>query len=228
MRLSVLLITMLAAAAVSPAADNSLQEALAKIDQAAAGFKGMTADITKVAHLDVISENTTEKGTIKVKKVKPHDIRILVDIREPDPKQYAISGNKALIYYPKRNEVEEWEVSRQQRALGDQLMLVGFGNAADLNASYSVQYGGAETVAGQKAIRLDLTPKSQELLQHFPKVQLWISSDTGLPVQQKFYQKGSKDFNLVTYTNVAPAPNLSEADVKLNVPKGAKVVRPQR
>jgi outer membrane lipoprotein-sorting protein len=224
MRPLVLILTLFTA--LAPGADNSLQAALAKIDQASAGFKGMTADVTKVSHITVIDENTIDKGTFKVKKMKPHDIRILFDIREPDPKQWSLSGNKAEVYYPKRNEVEEYDISAQYRSFANQLMIVGFGNAADLTSAYSVQYGGSETVAGQKAVRLDLTPKSKDLLQHFPKVVLWISDDSGLPVQQKLIQP-SGDYSMATYTNIKLAPNLSEAEVKINLPKNAKRLHPQ-
>jgi outer membrane lipoprotein-sorting protein len=225
MRPFVLILTLFAAPA--PAADNSLQAALAKIDQASAGFKGMTAEVTKLSRITVINEDTIDKGTIKVKKMKPHDIRILFDIREPDPKQYSMSGNKGEVFYPKRNEVEEYDINAQQRSFVHQLMFVGFGNAADLTSAYSVQYGGNETVAGQKTVRLDLTPKSKDLLQHFPKVVLWISEDSGLPVQQKLIQP-SGDYSMATYSNIKLAPNLSDAEVRINPPKNAKRIHPNQ
>jgi outer membrane lipoprotein-sorting protein len=224
MRLFVLILTLFAA--LAPAGDNSLQPALAKIDQASAGFKGMTADVTKLSHTTVINEDTIDKGSIKVKKMKPHDIRILFDIREPDPKQYSMSGNKAEVYFPKRNEVEEYDINAQQRSFANQLMFVGFGNSADLTSAYSVQYGGNDTVAGQKTVRLDLTPKSKDLLQHFPKVVLWISDESGLPVQQKLIQP-SGDYSMATYTNIKLAPNLSDAELRINLPKNAKRIRPK-
>ena len=206
------------AAAVLPAADN-LQSALARMDQAAAGFKGLTADMKKDHFVKVIEDHTVDEGSIKVKRAKPKEFRMLVDVTRPDPKKYSIDEKKVQLYLPKQNTVQIYDLSGKNRALAEQFLLLGFGsNSADLTSAYTVQFGGAETVDGQKATRLELTPKSKEILQHVPKIELWISDANGLAVQQKFYEPGG-DYTLATFTNMKPAPNLTDADVKLDFPK---------
>ena len=75
------------------------------------------------------------------------------------------------------------------------------------------------TVAGEAATRLELTPKSQEMLEQWKKIDFWISDKTGYAVQQKFYQAGH-DYLLVTYTNVQPRADIPDSEFQL--PKGAK------
>src|SRR5215510_6867693 len=76
-----------------------LDAVLARADEAAKGFKGLSADVHKVSHTAVINENTVDDGTMLVKRPKPRDMRMLVDIQKPDPKTVAIAGRKVEIFY---------------------------------------------------------------------------------------------------------------------------------
>ena len=44
------------------AADGSLQEVFSRMDQAAAKFKGLKADMRKLTHTDVINEDSVDVG----------------------------------------------------------------------------------------------------------------------------------------------------------------------
>jgi outer membrane lipoprotein-sorting protein len=90
-----------------------------------------------------------------------------------------------------------------------------------------VTLGGPEKINGQDTTRIELVPKSHDLAVQFPKIELWISDDLGISLQQKLYQQG-KSYSVATYSNVHLNPPLSEADVKLNTPKGVKTTRPSR
>ena len=202
------------------AADNSLQGAFGRMDTAAAGFKGLRADLTQMSHVDVMNDDTTESGKIAVRRASKKDIRMVVHMAPPNERKVSLGTNKVEIYYPKMNTVEEYDFGKAG-ALRDQLMMLAFGSTSkDLLSAYTVELGGPETVAGQKTTRLDLVPKDKELRARFPKVQLWISDDTGLTVQQTMHQPG-KDYIRATYSNIQLA-NLSEAEVKLEVPRDAR------
>ena len=211
----------------APAADGSLAATLARMDEAAAKFKGLQADVQKISHMAVINEDTVEAATIAVKRPKPNDIRVLFDFKPPNPKQVAIAGVKAAIYYPEINTVQEWDMGKD-RSLVEQFMLLGFGsNSKDLGSAYSIRLGGPETVAGQKATRIELIPKSQDVLEHLKRVDLWISDTMGIAVQQKLFEPGG-DYLLATYTNIKLRLNLPDSAVKLDLPKSVKREYPQK
>jgi outer membrane lipoprotein-sorting protein len=211
----------------APAEDSSLAATLARMDEAAAKFKGLQADVQKISHMAVINEDTVEAATIAVKRPKPNDIRVLFDFKPPNPKQVAIAGVKAAIYYPEINTVQEWDMGKD-RSLVEQFMLLGFGsNSKDLGSAYSIRLGGPETVAGQKATRIELIPKSQDVLEHLKRVDLWISDTMGIAVQQKLFEPGG-DYLLATYTNIEVRLNLPDSAVKLNLPKNVKWEYPQK
>src|SRR5579872_1404109 len=130
-------------------ADNSLQAVFTRMDQAAAKFKGLKADMTKLSHTDIINEDSTDTGTIAVKVPKPHDLRMLIEFQKPDQKSVLISGTKVDIFYPKTNTVQEFDFGKNHRSQMEQFLRLGFGsNSKDLQDAYLVTLGGSETVAG--------------------------------------------------------------------------------
>ena len=197
-----------------------LETTLAKMDQAAAGFTGVAADVRKSAYNSVLKMVDVESGRFLMKRAKSRDIHVLFDIKDPEPKQYAMDLHKLEIYLPKIQTVQEYEVGRY-KSLAEELLLLGFGTTSkELSSAYTVSLGGPETIGNEKTTRLELIPKSKEMLAHLTKVDLWISDATGLPTQQKFYTPGG-NYNLATYSNVMSNPNLPDSAVKLNS-KGAK------
>jgi outer membrane lipoprotein-sorting protein len=210
-----------------PAADSSLAATLARMDEAAARFKGLQADMQKISHTAVINEDSVDAGTIAVKRLKPYDIRVRIDFQSPNPRQVVIAGVKGAMYYPGINTVQEYDLGKS-RSLVEQFMLLGFGsNSKDLESAYSIRLGGSETVAGQKTTRLELIPKSQDVLAYLKKVDLWISDAMSIAVQQKFYESGG-DYLLTTYTNIKLVPNLPDSAVRLDLPKSVKREYPQK
>src|ERR1035437_5160684 len=220
--LFVLMGTLLGLVSVSlgmAAADPLLDAVLMRLDQAAINFKGLTADIRQVAHTDVVNVDDLASGTIVVKRVKPHDTRIRIDL--PDPQQIVtIGGGKVQVFKPKTNEAQEVELGKN-RGVVDQFMLLGFGsNSGELRNAYTVTSGGADSINGEKTTRIILVPKDPEILARVKKCELWIS-DKGWTVQQKFHPDGG-DYMLSTYSNMKLNPNIADKDLKLELPKGVK------
>jgi outer membrane lipoprotein-sorting protein len=221
--------TLLAAASVRAVAQNAgaLEAALARMDATSAGFRGLTVDLQKVAYTAVINQKEVDEGTMAVKRPKPKDLRMLIDLKKPNPRTIAIQGGKVEMYFPKINTVQEYDAGKSRRLM-EQFLLLGFGStSADLKGAYHIKLLGEETVAGQKATQIELVPKSKEALAHLKRVELWLSDATGLPVRQRFHTGGG-DYSEATYTNAKLAPNLPDAAVKLNLPKGVKRETPQK
>jgi outer membrane lipoprotein-sorting protein len=124
--------------------------------------------------------------------------------------------------------VQEIDVGNgKDRELLEQFFLLGFGTSrADLQASYNVRLVGPDTVGGQKAQRLELIPKSKEVLQHLLKFEMWVA-DNGYPIQQKFYLTGG-DYQVATYSDMKINPDLPDSALKLNLPLHVKREYPQR
>jgi len=214
-------------APVAPPPAEALAELLARVDRAAAGFKTMTAGVRMVYHTAVINDDSVDIGTIYLKRSRPGDIKMLIDVTQPDPKAYTIDGRKAEVYLPKAKTVDEYDLGKY-RGLVNQFMLLGFGSSSqELESGYTIRLVGTAPVAGQNASQLELIPKSKAVLEHLLKVELWVSDATGYPVQQQFLLPGG-DYRMVTYTDVKVNPNLPDSALKLQLPRGVKRQTPQK
>ena len=201
----------------------TLDQILAKMDQNAAKFKSVTAKVRWIAYIAVIKEENASTGTLRMKRTK-RDVSALVEFTAPDPKSVAVSGSKLEIYYPKMKTIEEYSLGG--REVAEKYLALGFGASGnDLKADYNIKEAGTEQMNGEKVTRLELIPKSEKVLQQFPKIELWISDATGYPVQEKFFQSGG-DYTLIVYSDVTINPSLPDSSFKLNPPKGVQRVSP--
>ena len=219
--LSGTLLSLTAASFGAPAADTPLEAVLARMDQASANFKGISADIRKMSHTDVVNVDDVASGTIIVKRVKAHDTRIRIDLTDPRRQTVTIGGGKVQVFYPQTNEAQEVDLGKN-RGVVDQFMLLGFGsNSAELKSAYSVTLGGMDSIDGEKTTRIMLVPKDREILARVKTCELWIS-EKGWTVQQKFHTGGG-DYVLSTYTGMKLNPVIADKDLKLELPKGVKL-----
>jgi outer membrane lipoprotein-sorting protein len=207
-----------------PAADPTLAGTLAKMDQAAFRFKGLSANVSSVQHMEAIHEDDLQSGTMLVKRAHPKDLHVRISFEKPDAKVAVADGNKVELYYPRSGEIQTVLLGKKRSLVGMVLMLGFGGTAKELQDAYNVALGGAETVAGESATRLELVPKSTDMQEQWKKIDLWISDKGGYAVQQKFYEHG-KDYTLITYTNVRLNPDIPESafNLKLEAPKGTKL-----
>jgi outer membrane lipoprotein-sorting protein len=202
------------------AADDPLKAVFQKMDDAAPKFKGLTADMKYLSHESVIDEDDRNTGTITVRTPKPRDIHILIDFKNP-AKTVEISGSNVRMFLPNAMEVQTYDISKGHRAEFEQFARLQFGTTSkDLLSSYTVTLGGPEKIEGQNATRIELVPKSHDLATQFPKIELWISDDLGISLQQKLYMQGGKDYSVATYSNVKLRSNIPDSAVKLTLPKG--------
>lgn len=220
------MLALTSALAAHPNAPDSLESVLERMDRTAESFRSFAADVRSVQHTAVIDEDDISTGTILLKRAN-RGIDVIIEFTAPDRKAISLHSQKAEIYYPKMRTVEEYDISRY-RALADQFLLIGFGSSGkELASSYSMKVMGSDQVAGLQATRLELVPKSTEVLKNLKKLELWIPESADYPVQQKFYLAAG-DYRLATYTNVKKNPPLSDSDLKLKVPKDVKRVFPQK
>lgn len=205
----------------------SLNDVYLRLDRAAPGFKSMSADIQRIVHTAVINDNSTETGTIRLKRQKAHETRMLIEFTKPDPKSVALADDTVSVYYPKIRTVQIYNVG-DKRGLIDQFLLLGFGaTSAELKEAYNVTWAGTENIAGQSTSHIQLAPKSKEVLLRLKSADLWISDATGLPVQQKFLTSSAGDYMVVTYSNLKHNAPLTDGALKLSYPKGVQVQHPQ-
>jgi outer membrane lipoprotein-sorting protein len=206
----------------------SLESTLGHMDTLSKGFRGVTADVRKISFTYFAKDTDEESGRIFLYRASPQDMRMLVEFTKPQERAVSYAKNKVLMYLPKANTVQEYNLGKESR-LVDQFLLLGFGSSgADLRKSYSIKYVEMTTIDGEKADHLLLEPKAGEAKDHVRGIDLWIANPGGYPVRMKVLQP-SKDTMEFQYSNLKLNPSsLTEASVRLKLPKGVKKETPQK
>jgi outer membrane lipoprotein-sorting protein len=217
LRAFVLCLTLAGSAALAAAADN-LQQVLARMDKAAAVFHSMTAHVTQVTHVDVLNDDTTEIGTVTMKKVGPDEVQGKVDFTSPDVKTVTVEKRRVQEYLPKINTLRIYDLDRHGAQL-DKFFMIGFGTSGtELAANYDVMILGPQ--------HLQLIPKSPEVKHYIVKVELWIPEQGDpYPMREKITEP-SGDYILVTYSDLQINPSLKPDALQLKPPPGAKIEHP--
>jgi outer membrane lipoprotein-sorting protein len=204
-------------------AGEPLSDVFAKLDKAAATFKGMKANVVQTVHTAVVNDDSIENGNVKLRRAKPGDTRILLEFTNPDPKFIALEGDEGRMYLPKQKVVQVYDLSSRRNVV-EKGLLLGFGStSAEIKESYDVSWVGSESVNGQPAAHIKLVPKSKEVLQSIKQADLWLSLAAGTPIQQRVLTSGGGDYTQLTYSDVKLNPPLSDKDLRLSLPKGVLV-----
>ena len=224
---TLLFLITLSAAPVTPSDD--LQPILARMDKAASDFRTMTARGTYVTHTDVLNENSTETGTLVMKKVQVGEVQGLIDFLSQDKRTVAFENRKLRIYYPKINTIREFDLGKHGEKL-DQFFMIGFGTSGTaLAKDYVVSVIGREPVEGKegvRAIRLRLVPKTAEAGKYVKEVELLIpESGDPYPLQEKISQP-SGDYSRISYSDLKINKPLPPDALRLKTSPGVKTEYP--
>jgi outer membrane lipoprotein-sorting protein len=208
------------------AADDDLQQVLARMDKAANDFKSMTAHVAYVTHTDVLNDNSTEIGTVTMRKVQPGEVQGLVDFTEPDRKTITFEKRRIQEYLPKIKTLQVFDLSKHGEQL-DKFLMIGFGTSGmELAKDYNVSLLGRENAKGAAAIRLQLIPKATEARQYVVKLELWIPEQGDpYPLKEKIFQP-SGDYRLTTYSDLKINPPLEPNALQLKLPPDVKTEYP--
>jgi outer membrane lipoprotein-sorting protein len=198
----------------------TLDGVLAHLDQSARDFHSLSADVERTKVTVVVNDRSTETGTILVRGEK-----MLLDLKSPDPRTILRTGDNLYLYEPGLNRVEEFNLGKN-RGLVDQFLLLGFGTQGkQLRNGYKISFVGEPSLDDKKTAELELTPKSEDVLKQFSKIQIWFDETLWLPAQQQLFEAGSGDYMIVRYSKIDRNPNIPDSKFKQHWPKGTEKIK---
>jgi outer membrane lipoprotein-sorting protein len=203
----------------------SLDAIFARMDKAAKDFKSATANLHQVEHTAVIDETTAEDGVLHMKRAKG-GILLRVNFDQPNQRVVALDGHMVVIYLPKANEAEKYDVSKYtSKNTVEQLLLLSFGAAsgAELNKNYTVTGGQTENIDSTLTTRVELVPKSDEMRKAILRITLWIPEGQQYALKERVDKPG-KDYIEWTYTHPELGKPLPDSEVTVKLPPGVHVV----
>jgi outer membrane lipoprotein-sorting protein len=212
----------LSAAAASKKERLDLSQIFSHMNQSAKHLKTLSADLAYTKVTVLVNDFSTESGKMYFRNLKSPDI--LIDFQTPAPKVILFRKNKAEIYQPRINQIQEYDLSKHA-SLVQQFLLLGFGTSSkEMQEVYEVKYLKEDQLGNDTTAVLELTPRKASLAAQLSKIQLWISEESWLPVQQKFFEAGG-DYSIARYSSVKVNRNLPSSTFRIREAKGAKRVK---
>jgi outer membrane lipoprotein-sorting protein len=196
---------------------------LSRMDEAAAAFSAMSADVRLTTYNATIDDKTVENGTLIMQRLKKNgSVRAILDFsHEKDARVIAFLGNIVRMYYPKTQFYQDYDFGKNSNVL-QQFLLLGFGSSGkELAEGYDITAEGAENIGGQDTTKLLLIPKLASVKEKLLKIEMWIPANAAYPVQQRFYQPAN-NYLLATYTGINFKPAISGKQLDFKPPHGAK------
>lgn len=213
-----------ASAAARKPSGVGLKEILSHMDDSARRLRTISTNLEYTKVTVLVDDRSTEYGRLYYHKSKNPEV--LLKFERPDPKVILFKKNKAEIFLPKTNQIQEYNLE-QHRGLVQQFLLLGFGTeSSDLKKAYEVKLMGEEELAGDMAAVLQLVPRNEKVSAQLAKVQLWISEESWLPIQQKFFEP-SGDYLVTRYSSVRVNRSIPSSTFRLHAPKDAKRIKMQ-
>jgi outer membrane lipoprotein-sorting protein len=199
-----------------------LSEVLSRMNDAAKRLKNLSADLEYTKVTVLVNDKSTEEGRLFFRKGKTPEIRI--EMQPPESKVILIRKNKAEIYLPKINQLQEYNLE-QKSGLVEEFFLLGFGSeTGELKKSYRLKYLKEEELAGDTTAVLELTPRKESLASQLTKIQMWVSEESWLPVQQQFFEAGG-DYLIARYKGVKVNLGIPSSTFEIHPAEGVKRVK---
>lgn len=200
----------------------SLEQLLLRMDESGKRLRTLSAELTYTKVTVLVDDHSTETGQIFFRKGSSPQIRI--QIEKPEAKTILVRGNRAELFYPKINQVQEYSLD-EHAGLIQQFFLLGFGTEIEeLRRAYALKPIGDEKLDGQVTTLLELIPRQPKVANQLEKVHLWVNPETGLPVQQKFFQPGG-DYMIARYTSVKVNRKLPGSTFQLQDARDARRIK---
>jgi outer membrane lipoprotein-sorting protein len=197
-------------------------EILARMDERAKHLKTVSANLQHTKVTVLVDDRSTENGQLFFRKSKNPEIRI--EFQKPEPKVFLVKKNKAELYLPKINQIQEYDLE-QKSELVQQFLLLGFGSeSGELRKSYNLKFLKEEDLDGDTTAVLELIPRKAGLAAQIAKIQLWVSEESWLPVQQELFEP-SGDYLIARYTSVKVNRDIPASTFELRPNPGAERVK---
>lgn len=201
---------------------HDLAEVLSHMNESSKHLKTLSANLEYTNVTVLVNDKSTQEGRIYYRKSKGTELRI--DFEKPDSQTILFKKNKAEIYLPKINQIQEYNLE-QRSELIQQFLLLGFGTeTGELRKAYDLKLLSEEDIEGETTALLELIPRVSSVAAQLTKIQVWVSEESWLPVQQQFFEPGG-NYLLARYTAVKVNMSVPSSTFEIHPALGASRVK---
>src|SRR5262249_43781752 len=121
----------------------TLDQVLAKMEENGKNFRSMQANLERTKVTVIVNDKAMDSGMVYFAR-RGKDPRIMVDIAKPEEQRMLIDQGKALLFFPKLKQVQEYFLGKDQDKA--EFLLIGFGQSnQDIRNVYDTTLVGEET-----------------------------------------------------------------------------------
>lgn len=203
-------------------APRGLQQILARMTDEAKQLRTVSANLEYTHVTVVVDVRSTESGRFFMRNPKKPEM--LVRFLKPDASTVLFKHDRLEMYRPRINQIVEYNLKSHSNVI-QQFFLLGFGtDAKTLAAAYSVKLDGESNLGGAATAVLDLAPRNTSILRYFTRIQVWVSEESWLPVQQKFLSPDG-DYSVARYSGVRVNERLPASTFRISAAPGVERVK---
>ena len=205
------------------ASDSGLEKIMAKMDETSAKFRSAQANFIWTTFNSVVNEESgRQTGKIYFQR-NGGETEMSAFIDPPDAQQVIFSQGKIEVYKSKTDNEDVYNAGSHRDEF-ETFLVLGFGSSgSDMAKTFEATYDGEEMIDGNNTARVVLVPKSDKIKGQFPKIILWINTQTGISVQQKLMET-SGDYRLAKYSNIQLGQKIPAKLFQLRTTGKTKVV----
>jgi outer membrane lipoprotein-sorting protein len=199
------------------AAPDRLKTVLAQMDASSATFQSAQADLRQELFTKVVHDTETQAGQVYFLR-KGGSTQMGLRMLPPDAKPgdqpaqiVEFKDNKARVFNPGTNQVDEFTASGKNQALAQTLLTLGFGGSgSDLSKAWTIADQGPELMSdGSKTVtveKLDLKPKDAGIANNYLHITIWVDPVRDVSLKQVSFEASggtpTGDTRTVFYTNI--------------------------
>jgi outer membrane lipoprotein-sorting protein len=199
-----------------------LDQVLDRMEAAGRQFRTLEADIERTKVTVIVDDHSTDYGKVYFAR-RGDASRIRLSITRPSQQELLVDEGKARLYFPRINQVQEYDLGENQDKA--EFLVIGFGASnASLREYYDVTLAGEETVDGVPTSVLDLKPRSTEVSAMFSTIRLWVDQERWVPVQSRLTEVGG-DYLIVKFSNIRTNGRIPESTFELRLPRDVQIIR---
>jgi len=204
-------------AANAQARPDRLQTVLAQMDAGSAKLQSAQADVHQELFSKVVKDTERQTGQVYFMR-KGTSMQMGLRMFPPDAKPgdqpaqiVEFKDNKARVFNPGTNQVDEFTASGKNQALAQSLLTLGFGGSgSDLDKAWIITDQGAEQMSdGSKTVgveKLDLKPKDASIASNYSHIAIWVDPARDISLKQVSFEASggtaTGDTRTVFYTNI--------------------------
>jgi len=198
-----------------------MNEAIKRMDAMNKSLVSLKADVKMDKTNAQLGETDTTSGTTSyLPKTTKRVMYARIDWTKPVQEQIVIIGDAYKLYRPRLNQVITGKVDKAgNKVPGNALSFMGM-SRAQLQANYTPNYIGQESVGGSLTWHLELIPKNKT---SYKSAELWVDAN-GMPIQAKIIEQNN-DTTTVLLSNIQQNVTISANDFNLVLPPNVKKVQ---